>query len=339
MLDIPLKHMPNTAARLLPLKLGKLTLDHPVLLAPMSGVTDPPFRQLVAKFGAGLVVTEMIASQSMIRECRKTLQMSRKADGDGLLAVQLAGYEPEVIAEAARLNEERGADIIDLNFGCPVKKVVGGRAGSFLMRDEVHAARIFSATVNAVNVPVTLKMRMGWDRDNLNAPRLAKIAEECGVQMVTVHGRTRDQFYGGEADWTFIRNVKDAVRIPVIANGDIRDCADAAAALDVSGADGVMIGRAAYGRPWVIAQVMDYLSRGAMPREPGLRLQYETLLEHFDAMLAYYGARGGVRIARKHIAWYTHGLPGAEAFRASINKTDEAGAVTKLVRGFYEPIL
>lgn len=324
--------------RLKPVSIGAVTLDAPVILAPMSGVTDRPFRQIVRKFGAAMTVTEMIASQAMIREHRKTLQRALKTPDEGVVAVQLAGREPEVMAEAARLNEDRGADIIDINFGCPAKKVVNGCAGSHLMRDEARAARILEAVVGAVSLPVTLKMRMGWDAQSLNAPRLAQIAEQCGVRMITIHGRTRSQLYGGAADWAFIRKVKDAVSLPVMANGDIRDGADAARALELSGADGVMIGRAACGRPWLIAQVMAHLSGGALP-EPPLRLRLETMLEHFEAMLAHYGTRTGLRIARRHLAWHGAGLPGAAAFREAINGADDAAATLNLIRDFQASLL
>ncbi len=314
---------------------GKVKLADPVILAPMSGVSDLPFRKLVKSFGAGLVVSEMIASQAMIRETRQSLLMSQTVPEEWPMSVQLAGCEPDVMAEAAKLNADRGAQIIDLNFGCPVKKVVNGHAGSALMRDEIHAARILEATVKAVSLPVTLKMRMGWDHTNLNAPRLAKIAEECGIKMVTIHGRTRNQFYEGSADWAFIRQVKDAVKLPIIANGDITNFHDVVDALSLSGADGIMIGRGTYGRPWFIKQVMDYLSTGTPSAAPTLAQQLQIVLEHYDAMLSHYGVATGSKIARKHVGWYSKGLTGSADFRARINTTPDPAQVMLEIKRFY----
>ncbi len=317
------------------ISIGPVTLDDPVILAPMSGVTDMPFRRLVKGFGAGLVVSEMIASQAMIRETRQSMKMASNCGEERPMAVQLAGCEPEVMADAARLNRDRGAAIIDINFGCPVKKIVNKQAGSALMRDERRAAKILEATVKAVDLPVTLKMRTGWDAQSRNAARLARIAEDCGIRMITIHGRTRCQLYNGASDWSFIRTVKEAVGVPVIANGDINSLDDARRCLDESGADGVMIGRGAMGRPWFPRQVAHFLKTGERLSDPPLDAQLATVLSHFDEMLRHYGSQTGVRMARKHIAWYSKGLYGSAEFRAAINRICEPDQVRAAVRGIY----
>jgi tRNA-dihydrouridine synthase B len=318
------------------IKIGNIEVIDPVFLAPMSGVTDLPFRKLVKKFGASLLISEMIASKAMILQTRESLKKCQKDDSGCPTSVQLAGCDPQVMAEAAKLNEEMGANIIDINFGCPVKKVVNGFAGSALMKDEPLAARIMEAVVKAVKIPVTVKMRMGWNHENLNAPKLAKIAEEIGIKMVTIHGRTRCQMYEGKANWSFIREVKNAVKIPVIANGDIKDTKTSKQALELSGADGVMIGRGCYGKPWLINQISREIKGEESASIPTLMEQKDIVLNHFNEMIDYYGADTGVSLARKHISWYSGGLRFSAEFRAKINITRDINLIKQEINNFYD---
>ena len=317
--------------------LSTLELEPAVFLAPLAGITDRPTRDLVASFGAGLVVSEMVASQEMVQAkpgVRERAEIGADVEGT---SVQIAGRDAYWMAEAARRVEASGARIIDINMGCPAKKVTNGYSGSALMKTPDHALSLIEAVVEAVSVPVTLKTRLGWDDDSLNAPDIARRAEAAGVQMITIHGRTRCQFYKGTANWAAIRHVVDAVNIPVIANGDITDADKARSALDQSGAAGVMIGRGAQGRPWLLAQVAHALYGTKAPEIPKGSALIDMVSGHYETMLEFYGQDLGLRVSRKHLGWYMDDADTGPALRRSILTSREPAAVLRLLPDALAP--
>ncbi|WP_428687786.1 tRNA dihydrouridine synthase DusB [Roseibium sp.] len=322
------------------LRIGTHELTNRAVLAPMSGVSDLPFRRLAARFGAGMVVSEMVASESFVQGDAET-QMRAEAQDKGLHVVQLAGREARWMGEAAKVVAGLGADVLDINMGCPAKKVTSGYSGSALMRDIDHALTLIEATVAAVDIPVTLKMRLGWDQTSVNAPELARRAEAAGIALVTVHGRTRCQFYKGKADWQAIARVKDAITVPLIANGDCAGCDDAVVMLEKSGADGVMIGRGAYGRPWLPGHVGHFLATGERLTPPAGGEFAELVISHYEDILSHYGQLPGLRIARKHLGWYLDETEraGAAAVPAGVRKTlmtsSQPGEVVRLAGDWF----
>ncbi|SDO92339.1 tRNA dihydrouridine synthase DusB [Ectopseudomonas guguanensis] len=316
-------------------RIGPYTLPNRLILAPMAGVTDRPFRQLCRRLGAGLVVSEMVTSDVRLWNSRKSSLRLLHAGDPEPRSVQIAGGDPQMMAEAARKNVELGAQIIDINMGCPAKKVCNKAAGSALMRDEPLVREILEAVVGAVDVPVTLKIRTGWDRQNKNGITVAKIAQDAGISALSVHGRTRADLYTGEAEYETIAAIKQAISIPVFANGDIDSPQKAKAVLDATGADALLIGRAAQGRPWIFREIEHYLRTGETLPAPSLLEVERILLEHLAALHAFYGELMGVRIARKHVGWYLATLPGARVFRAQFNRLDSTDAQCAHVRAFF----
>jgi len=317
------------------MKIGTYSLANNLVLAPMAGVTDRPFRQLCRRLGAGLAVSEMVTSNASLWKSNKT-RLRLVHDGEhSPRAVQIAGADPVMMANAARFNVDNGAEIIDINMGCPAKKVCKVMAGSALMRDEGLVGRILDAVVSAVDVPVTLKIRTGWDPEHRNGPSVAKIAEEAGIAALAVHGRTRDCGFRGNAEHDTVKRIKQHVNMPVLVNGDIRSARDAAGVLEETGADGVMIGRAAQGNPWIFREIAHFLSKGTERAQPTASEVAGTLLEHLDALYTFYGEYRGVRIARKHIGWYCKNRSGADSFRHRINRAESAGLQTAIVREYF----
>ncbi len=321
------------------MKIGPYTLSNQLILAPMAGVTDRPFRQLCKKLGAGMAVSEMVSSNSLLWGSEKT---KRRANHDGETdprSVQIMGADPQMMADAARYNADNGAQIIDINMGCPAKKICNVAAGSALLQNETLVGHILDAVVGAVHIPITLKIRTGWDTDNRNGVRIARIAESAGIQSLAVHGRTRTCAYKGEAEYDTIASIKAAVNIPVIANGDINTPEKAKKVLEYTQADAVMIGRAAQGRPWIFREINHYLTTGEKLPEPTLKEVRDILLEHLQNLYAFYGEYTGVRMARKHISWYSKGQQHGGAFRQAVNRVETVAEQLQITKDFFDTLL
>ena len=311
--------------------------NSPVFLAPMAGITDAPFRKLVHSFGASATVSEMVSSEALVRSSAKTQMRLISLDDDNLLKIiQIVGANPENMAESAIMSENLGADVVDINMGCPVKKIVCNNSGSALMKDEDLAVKVAKSVVNAVKIPVTLKMRLGWDFDSINFLSLAKKFEDVGIRMLTIHCRTRSQMYSGKANWPAIEKLRDTVQIPYLCNGDIKSPESAAEALKQSRAHGVMVGRGALGKPWLLKQIMDGLHEKSPPSSPSVKSQFEMVMNHFRETLGFYGELHGIRFFRKHFCWYSAGLPGSSSFREAVNHIEDLSLVQKHVKEFYE---
>lgn len=320
-----------------PLNIGNIVIDTPVFLCPLAGITDFPYRYMVNSFGSNMMYSEMISSIAMTRNSDKTFRMSNlEQDTAKNVGIQLSGSDVNTMVLAAKMAEDMGASIIDINMGCPAKKVVNGIAGAALMKEEILAGQVMEALVKAVSIPVTMKMRLGWDFENINSPKLAKIAQESGISLLTVHGRTRSQFYSGESNWKAVGDVKSAVSIPVLVNGDIKSSAEATQALLESGADGLMMGRGTYGRPWIINHISHFLKTGEELPDLSLEDKLKTTIQHYDLMLEYHGNYHGIKIARKHLSNYTKGLRNSANLRAKINISEDITEVKDLIIECFE---
>lgn len=311
---------------------------HPVFLAPMAGITDAVFRDLICSFGATAVVSEMVSSEALVRNSQKTYKRLISKHDDIIKIVQIVGSDPKNMAESAIINESLGVHCVDINMGCPAKKIVSNDSGSALMKNEDLAVAIAEAVVKAVKIPVTLKMRLGWDAENINFVSLAKKFEDAGIQMLTIHCRTRNQMYSGSADWSAIHQLKDVIKIPYLCNGDIKNANDAEKALQQSNANGVMIGRAALGKPWLLKQIMDFLTNASVSPDPSIEEQFKIVMRHFYDTLDFYGENHGIRVFRKHFCWYSAGLNGSSKFRETINKAEDMLFIKDYVEDFYKHI-